>query len=75
MTEDGYPTDEARERSLGRIPVWLPVDLVHWLVDHDLCGRGGDGHHEKECGFIRFRADAALHKEGLKKGHAEHPDL
>jgi hypothetical protein len=66
MAEAPYPTDPDRERALGRIPVWLPVDLVRWLVDHDLCGHSPEGHHEAECVHIRFRADSALHHEGLK---------
>src|SRR5687768_4280489 len=63
-----FPTDPVRERGLGRVPLWLDVKEVRWLADGCCCGRDvtGTTPHTWECKVIRFRANAALHKEGLK---------
>lgn len=63
-----FPTDPVRERGLGRVPLWLDVKEVRWLAEGCCCGRDvmGTAPHAWECKVIRFRANAALHKEGLK---------
>jgi hypothetical protein len=72
-----YPTDPERERALGRIPVWLDVNEVRWLADGCCCGRDSDVSdptpHTWECRVIRFRTNAALHKEGLKGSPGDEP--
>jgi hypothetical protein len=70
MGDHGYPTDPERELAKARIAVWLDVEDVRWIVDNDLCPRDA-GHHDLHCQRIRFRADVALDKMGLKRGDSE----
>jgi len=74
VTEDITPTDPAREQALGRIPLWLDPDDVRWIADHDICGGGATGgHHTAECRRIRWKAESALHKAGLKSPKPANP--
>jgi hypothetical protein len=67
MSEDITPTDPEREEALGRIPLWLDPEDMRWLAGRDICGLGATGRHTPECGRIRWKAESALHKAGLKK--------
>lgn len=61
----GYPTDPAQE-ARGRIPVWLDVDDVRVLALTCICHRDAAGRCTTWCLRTRLRANAALHKAGLK---------
>lgn len=67
VSKDITPTDPERELSLGRIPLWLDPEEVRWIADRDICGLGATGQHTPECGRIRWKAESALHKAGLKE--------
>lgn len=59
-------TDPNRETGLGRVALWLDVDDLRWLAMHCDCGDSTSEAERDRCGRIRFRANAALHKAGLK---------
>ena len=60
----------APEKAQGRVPVHLDLEDVIWLTDNCICGQGGHrisvGSHTDACARIRWHADAALHRTGLK---------
>ena len=61
------PTDPDYESERGRVALWLDADVVRLLAKRCICGqRDGSGRHEQFCQHVRSRADAALHKAGLK---------
>lgn len=65
----GHETDAQRERDLGRIPVWLPVDDVRLLAKHCWCENRGterNAAHSSRCRYLRMRVEAALDKAGEK---------
>lgn len=60
-------TDEKHEQEKGRIPVWLdPTDII-FLAKHsqNLPETTSEEHHQI-WDRIRFRLNAALHKNGHK---------
>jgi hypothetical protein len=59
-----YPADEA---SRGRIALWLDAEDLNWLAEFCGCPDDADALQRERCARIRFRANAALHKSGLKK--------
>lgn len=67
MEDGGYDTDPERERSKGRIPVWLDVEHVRHLLQLDFCESRAEGEaHDLRCKYLHFRLQTALHKEGLR---------
>jgi len=60
------PTDSNEEKSKGRIAVWLDSVDVEWLAGHCCCPEDASQEQSERCARIRFRANAALHKAGLK---------
>jgi len=72
----GHETGEERERALGRVPVWLPLEDVRLLAKHCFCeDRGNEkfARHSSHCRCLRMRVDAALDKAGDKGGTADTP--
>jgi hypothetical protein len=59
-------TDPSREVDLGRVALWLDVEDLRWLTTHCACGDSTPEIERERCRRIRFRANAALHKAGLK---------
>lgn len=73
VVRGGHETDEARERALGRVPVWLPLEDVRLLAKHCFCeDRGNEefARHSWRCRYLRMRVDAALDKAGDKAATA-----
>jgi hypothetical protein len=73
----GHETDEARERALGRVPLWLPLEDVRLLAKHCFCeDRGTEkfAPHSWQCRYLRMRVDAALDKAGDKGAAAKSPE-
>lgn len=60
------PTDEQRERDLGRVGVWLDAVDAEWLANHCCCGDDTPDVERERCATVRFRMHAALHKAGRK---------
>ena len=68
MPENVNPTDATYEAERGRVALWLHADVVRLLAKRCICGQpDGSGRHEQFCEHVRWRADAALHKAGLKE--------
>ena len=69
MTDDSkpvQPTDSTREVALGRLALWLDVEDLRWLASNCTC-TDSTSDETKDCRVrIRFRANAALHKAGIK---------
>jgi hypothetical protein len=59
-------TNPSREAGLGPVALWLDVEDLRWLATHCACGDSMPEFERERCGRIRFRANAALHKAGLK---------
>jgi hypothetical protein len=60
------PTDPSREGELGRVALWLDVEDLRWLAANCSCTDAASDEIRERCGRIRFRANTALHKAGLK---------
>lgn len=60
------PTDLSHEVEIGRVALWLDVEDLHWLASSCACTDSTPEEIKERCGRIRFRANAALHKAGLK---------
>lgn len=56
----------SREADLGRVALWLDAEDLRWLARHCACDDSTPDAERERCGGIRFRANAALHKAGLK---------
>jgi hypothetical protein len=65
MSRKAEPTDPAREREHGRVPVWLDPDDVRWLARRLAGEDGGTEEENKRVGRLRFRLLTALHKARL----------
>jgi hypothetical protein len=65
------PTDPEREAALGRIALWLDVADLQWLAVHCCCPEGAPAEQTQRCARLRFRAQAALHKAGVKLAERE----
>jgi len=64
-------TEPAQEIEKGRVALWLdPADL-DWLSRRCLCTDATPAAEKDQCGRVRFRANAALHKAGFKRSQAE----
>ena len=61
------PTDLEREKSLGRIALWLEPEDLQYLSSHCCCTDETPKAQRDRCGRIRFRAHAALYKSGVKQ--------
>ncbi|MGW3018097.1 hypothetical protein [Streptomyces longwoodensis] len=61
---DAAPTDPESEQEKGRVPLWLDPDDLRWLSQHCCCPDDAADAERDRCGRIRFRAAAALHKDG-----------
>ena len=59
-------TDPGREAEIGRVALWLDMDDLRWLATHCACDDSTPEAGRERCDRIRFRANAALHKAGLK---------
>lgn len=59
-------TDSHRESELGRVALWLDVEDLKWLAAHCACDDSTSEAERDRCSRLRFRANAALHKAGLK---------
>jgi hypothetical protein len=58
------PTDPEREAHLGRVALWLSREDLGWLASRCACTDTTPNEERDQCGRIRFRARAALHKAG-----------
>ena len=65
MAREIVPTDPERERSLGRVALWLDPEDLRWLAKHCCCPDDASQEQRDRCLRLRFRAGAALHKAGL----------
>jgi hypothetical protein len=61
------PTDPEREKTLGRIALWLDADDLRWLMRHCCCAPDATEEQKERCMRLRFRAGAALHKAGVSQ--------
>ena len=59
-------TDKEEKRAKGRVALWLEPEDIAWLSRHCACPPDADQKQTDRCARIRFRANAALHKTGLK---------
>jgi hypothetical protein len=65
------PTEPDEEIEKGRVALWLdPADL-DWLSRQCFCTDVTPEVEKDRCGRVRFRANAALHKAGLKRSPVE----
>lgn len=60
------PTNPSHEAEAGRLALWLDLEDLRWLASNCGCTDVNLDHVEERCGRVRFRANAALHKAGLK---------
>ncbi|QBG99604.1 hypothetical protein EYC56_09885 [Xanthomonas oryzae] len=60
------PTDQSGELKQGRLALWLDLDDLRWLASNCSCTDSAPDELRERCSRIRFRANAALHKAGLK---------
>jgi hypothetical protein len=60
-------TDPGDETEKGRVAIWLDPSDLEWLGSFCGCQSDANEAQKKRCGRIRFRANAALHKAGLKE--------
>ncbi|MCX5231380.1 hypothetical protein ABZY16_25120 [Streptomyces sp. NPDC006553] len=58
-------TDPAAERAKGRVALWLDPEDLRRLSSHCCCSEDASEQEREQCGRIRFRASAALHKHGM----------
>ncbi|MEU4087718.1 hypothetical protein [Streptomyces aureus] len=58
------PTDPEAEKASGRIPLWLDAEDLRRLASHCCCSEDTSEADREQCGRVRFRASAALHKHG-----------
>lgn len=65
MALEIQPTDPDREKSLGRVALWLGTADLVWLSKHCCCPEDAPAEQRERCARIRFRAGAALHKAGI----------
>ena len=61
-------TDPEAEEGKGRVALWLSAEDLRWLASRCCCDEHSSEEEKARCGRIRFRANAALHKAGLKDG-------
>jgi hypothetical protein len=61
------PTDPKREADLGRVALWLSPEDLRWLASRCTCTDATPDDEQDTCARIRFRANAALHKAGMKE--------
>lgn len=59
-------TDPRQEIGLGRVALWLDAEDLRWLANHCACDDSTPIEIKQRCGRIRFRANSALDKAGLK---------
>ncbi|WP_043261108.1 hypothetical protein [Streptomyces sp. e14] len=57
-------TDPSAEAAKGRVPLWLDPEDLRWLSRHCCCPVDASEEEKDRCGRVRFRAGAALHKDG-----------
>ncbi|NED33230.1 hypothetical protein [Streptomyces sp. SID8499] len=57
-------TDPSAEAAKGRAPLWLDPEDLRWLSRHRCCPVDASKEEKDRCGRVRFRAGAALHKDG-----------
>jgi hypothetical protein len=62
MPRPPEPTDPEREAHLGRIALWLTREDLEWLASRCACTDTTPNEERDQCGRVRFRARAALHK-------------
>ena len=60
------PTKPSHEAEAGRLALWLDVEDLRWLASNCGCTDVTPDDIKERCGRVRFRANAALHKAGLK---------
>jgi hypothetical protein len=68
MSRPVKPTDAVTEQDKGRVALWLDPEDLRWLSQHCACPADASPEVTERCARIRFRANAALHKAGLKGG-------
>ena len=61
------PTDPGEEAAEGRVALWLDPEDIDYLARHCCCTQDTDEDQRERCARIRFRANAALHKAGLRE--------
>lgn len=57
---------DSQEKAKGRVALWLDPEDLEWLARHCGCDDTTSADDRERCARIRFRANAALHKSGLK---------
>jgi hypothetical protein len=63
VPESVKPTDPSHEVDLGRVALWLDVEDLRWLASNCTCTDSTPDEMKERCGRVRFRANAALHKQ------------
>ncbi|RYD59889.1 MAG: hypothetical protein EOP60_00960 [Sphingomonadales bacterium] len=61
------PTDPAAEQANGRTALWLDSADLEWLASFCGCAADASEVERERCARIRFRANAALHKAGVRR--------
>ncbi|MET8803813.1 hypothetical protein [Streptomyces sp. NPDC004546] len=61
---DAVPTDPRAEAGRGRVALWLDPHDLRWLARHCCCPDDAGQETTDRCSRLRFRASAALHKNG-----------
>lgn len=57
---------DSQEKANGRVALWLDPRDLEWLARHCGCDDNTSADERERCARIRFRANTALHKSGLK---------
>jgi len=64
-------TNPEQEKAAGRVALWLDQADLEWLATNCSCTESTPTPIRERCARVRFRANAALHKAGLK-GSGQH---
>ena len=67
MPRPPEPTDPEYEANLGRVALWLSPEDLELLGARCVCTDAASDEERRQCDRIRFRAQAALHKAGVKR--------
>ena len=67
LTPGIKPTNPEAEMASRRVPMWLDAEDLRRLASQCCCSADTPEEDREQCGRIRFRASAALHKHGLSR--------
>jgi hypothetical protein len=68
MNRPEVGTNEVEELAKGRVALWIDQADLEYIARHCFCADDASQDQVERCARIRFRANAALHKAGLKSG-------